>query len=164
LLEPIQAYRNKQKKQPTTKPPALVDLVAVTVYPSRNLWRMQLALYVALFVFSFIALLPFLFRNYYWACVWLLFSCGIFFAAYNSWRTKNTQAMQLEVIQNTWRLSTNGASFLVSVDADILVWQWVIIIPLRDNITRKKYYVIALRDSMLTKEWRRLRVWLKRGL
>ncbi len=165
MLERILAYSRQQNKQPPTpssveKPVVSVDLAAVTVLPSRYLWQAQLIIYSAMLVFAFIALLPFFFAAAYWILLWLVFAFLIGVAIYKSWQAKNAAPMQFEIKQNNWRLKTSKGEFSVTPNDEILLWSWVIVIPLRETLTRNLHYLIALPDSLTKEDWRRLRVWL----
>jgi len=172
LLEKIPGYSaipNKSHNELTAQKTAAVDLAAVTFYPSHFLWYTQLAIYIAMLVFSFIALLPFFLTAFYWpsACywigAWLVFSLIIGFAINKAWRTKNILPNRLDVTQKQWRLTTHDGEFWVNLDGDVLLWSWLIIIPTRETLTKKAHYLIALPDSMSKEDWRRLSVWLKLG-
>lgn len=166
MLERILAFSRKQNKlhrgvSVAKKLAGNVDLSPVTVYPSQYLWQAQCMVYGAILVFALVALLPLFFISIYWVFLYLSFALWISAAIYKSSRTKNASPMQLEVKQNNWYLITKVGEFAVTPSHEILLWSWVIIIPLRETTTRKLHYVIALTDSLPKEDWRRLRVWLR---
>jgi hypothetical protein len=167
LLERILAYSRKHPKPhpaPAPKPAAAFNLAAVTVRPSLFLWQAQCVIYCAMLAFAFVALLPFFLTAFYWILLWLAFAAGIGCAIHTSWRAKNAAPVSFEITQNAWQLKTQKGEYGVTVSGEIVVWQWLVIIPLCENLTGQQHRVIALPDSMNKQDWRRLRVWLKVGL
>ena len=165
MLEKIRAYSAKliksHNKISAQKPKVAVDLAAVTFYPSVWLWRGQLAIYAIMLVFSFLALLPFFFSLFYALPLWLMFIFFIGMAIRKSHREKNAPRLSFEITNNQWRLTTQTGSVVVGLLGEVVLWSWLIIIPVRDNQTQRRYCLIALPDSLEQEQWRRLRVWLK---
>jgi hypothetical protein len=166
LLEKILAYSRKQNKlllNSATVPKLAnsVDLAAVIVYPSRYLWQAQCVVYGAMLVVAFVALLPLLFISIYWVCLWLSLALWISLTIHKAWRAKCAAPMQLQIKQNHWYLKTKAGEFLVTPNHEILLWPWVIIIPLDEPLTRNQHYLIILPDSLPKEDWRGLRIWLR---
>ncbi|MES2824280.1 MAG: protein YgfX [Pseudomonadota bacterium] len=166
MLEKIRAYSRKQNKlllNSSTAPRLAnnVDLAAVTVYPSRYLWQAQWVVYGAMLVFAFVALAPLFFTSIYWVALWLLLGLWISVVIHKVWRAKRVAPMQLQIKQNHWYLKTKASEFLVMPSPEILLWTWVIIIPLYEPLTRNQHYLIALPDSLPKEDWRRLQMWLR---
>jgi hypothetical protein len=165
LFERILAYSLKRNKQQlplssAKAPNVSVDLVMISVRPSGYLWRMQVVMYSLMLIFAFIALLPFFLVSLYWVLLWLVFALLIGFAIRNSWYAKNAAPVSVEIQKNNWQLTSSAGVNSVSVSGDVLLWAWVIVIPLRENLSGKQYYIMALPDSLDKEDWRRLRVWL----
>ena len=160
MLEKILGYNPTQSKQ-NLHQTAVIDLAAVTFHPSHFLWYAQLAVYIAMLVFSLVALLPFLFTQYYLLLLWVTFVAAVGFTACKSYRKKNAAPIRFEIIKNEWWLIKNQQTYSVSLAGEVLLWSWVIIIPVQEKLIRKKHYLIALPDSLSREEWRRLCVWLK---
>lgn len=160
MLEKILGYNPTQSKQNLHKT-AAIDLAAVTITPSAFLWYAQLAIYIAMFVFSFIAILPFLFTLHYAIALWIIFMMAIGFAVRKSYHTKSASPMRFDIIKNEWRLIKNNQVYSVSLAGEVLLWSCVIVIPLQEKLTGEKHYMVALLDSLSREEWRRLSVWLK---
>ena len=165
MLEKILACSRKQNKSelellPSPKLAASVDLPAITIFPSRYLWRMQCAVYSAMLAFAFIALFPFFLAAFYWVLVWLTFAVFVGIAIRKSWRAKCAEPVQLEIKLDNWQLKTRKGEFAVAPGHTLLLWSWVIVIPLREMFSRNQHYLIVLPDSLAKEDWRRLRVWL----
>lgn len=165
MLEKIQAYSqrlNQKPASPSTQNALMgIDLAAISVRPSRFLWQAQMAIYILILVFSFIALLPFFGTAFYWILLWFAFSLVVGIAIGHSFTVKNAAPMCFEIKQDQWRLTTPTGVCVVTVNGDVLLWSWLIVIPLRENLTGKQQFLIALPDSFTPSEWRLLRVWLK---
>lgn len=166
MLEKILAYSRKQNKLPLNSSAASglaknVDLAAVTVYPSRYLWQAQCVIYGAMLVFASVALVPLFFTSIYWVGVWLLLGLWISVVIHRVWRAKCVAPVQLQIKQNHWYLKTKASEFLVTPNSEILLWTWVIIIPLSEPLTRNQHYLIVLPDSLPKEDWRRLQMWLR---
>ena len=78
-----------------------------------------------------------------------------------SHREKNAQSLSFEITNNQWRLTTHAGRVVVGLAGEVVVWSWLIIIPVRELQSKTRYYLIALPDSLEKEPWRRLRVWLK---
>jgi hypothetical protein len=129
--------------------------------PSRLLWRAQCALYLAMPVFAFIALLPFFLSAFYWLLMWFLFSASMSYALVKASRAKNADSFTVIVKQGVWTLASDERVLAVDIDGDILLWSWLIIIPFKEKITNKTHKLVALRDSLSPGDWRRVCVWVK---
>ncbi|MES2673363.1 MAG: protein YgfX [Pseudomonadota bacterium] len=166
MLEKILAYSRKQNKlllnsSAASKLVSNADLAAVTVYPSRYLWQGQCVVYGAMFVFASAALLPLFFISIYWICLWFLLGLWISLTIHKVWRAKCAAPIQLRIKQNHWYLKNRAGEFLVTPSSEVLLWTWVIIIPLHEKLTRNQRYLIVSTDSLPKEDWRRLRMWLK---
>ncbi len=165
MLERILAYSRKQNKMLESsvvqKLPATVDLAAIIVHPSRYLWQAQCAIYGVMLVFAFVALLPLFFISIYWFFLWLSFALCIGVAIQKGWKAKVAAPIQLEIKQNNWYLKTTAGECSVTPSHEVLLWSWVIIIPLKETLTHNQHYLIALPDSLPKEDWRRLRMWLR---
>lgn len=161
MLEKTPDYSTNLIKTPRVKISSGVDLTPVTFYPSRHLWLIECAIYSAMFVFATIALLPFFLTAFYWPIAWLFFAVSIAVVVHQRWRVKNAKPIRLAIKQNNWQLHRAENECAVELSHDVLLWQWVVIIPVRETISGKKHYLIGLQDSMEVDDWRRLRVWLR---
>ncbi len=141
-----------------------VDLAPVIIRPSHMLWRIELVFYFTLLVAACVGLFPFFLTAFYWPILWLVFSLLIIFVLRKAWRTKNSSPLTLSVRHNLWRLRSEAGEFTVVPCGEILLWSWVIILPLRNLAEGKKSYVVVLQDSMNDDDWRKLRVWLRTGM
>lgn len=139
---------------------AVADLAAVSFYPSHVLCLAQLCIYLAMLVFSLLALIPFFIATWYWFIVWLIFASVLAVAGKRAQREKNSPPKHLQVIQQQWRLSTSAGAFSVRPDGELLLWSWLIIIPVRELLSGKLHYLVALPDSLDKESWRRLSAWL----
>ena len=136
------------------------DLAPVSVSPSRSLWLAQLALLCLMLLSATIAVLPFMLTAFYWPVAWVVFLAALVYSGGECWRAKNEAAKTLSVQQNIWRLRDAGEEKTVTPCDEILLWSWVIILPLRTE-NRQKIYLIAMRDSVDADAWRRLSLWLR---
>ena len=141
-----------------------IDLALITFNPSHFLWQAQLTIYLVMLVFAFIALLPFFLTAFYWILLWLAFALFIGIAIHVSWNTKNAAPISVEVKQNNWRLKTLTGEFAVTIHKEVVLWSWLIVLPLREKLTGKQYYLVALPDSLNQEDWRRISVWLRNCL
>ena len=158
MLEKILGSNQSQTNTAALK---MVALAAISISPSQFLWRAQLVVYLALLILSFVALWPFFLASIYALPAWLILVLLIFKAISQSYKVKNAAPMTLEIVQNLWRLKVNSEIYIVNLHKDLLLWSWLIIIPLRGVASRKQHYLVALPDSMSKEDWRRLSLWLK---
>jgi len=128
------------------------------------LLRIQLLFFSAMLLFASIAILPFLFTAFYWSILWLGFLCALILATRSAWRKKHEAPIRLSVIRKVWRLQTSAGEMQVEPCEEILLWDAVMVLPVREVLTKRKYRIVALSDSMSAEDWRRLRVWLRMGL
>lgn len=141
-----------------------VDLAPVTIIPSQILWRIELVFYLSFFCAVTIALFPFLLSALYWPVLWLIFLLLIVFVLFQRWRAQKLSAISLSVQKKIWRLKHSAGEFTVVPFGEILMWAGVIILPVREALSGRKHYIVALPDSMNAEDWRHLRVWLRTGL
>ncbi|HWV14016.1 MAG TPA: protein YgfX [Cellvibrio sp.] len=159
MSEKIPGFSQTKNKPP---PRALVtELAAVTALPSRYLCYGQLVIYLVLLVSSALAVFPYLLSNPYLLGLWLVFGGAIVAAARKSLADSRAAAKTLSIIQHQWRLAVDGHSYAVILNEKLLLWPWLIVIPLRESLSYRQHYFIALPDSMSQAEWRRLSVWLR---
>lgn len=111
-----------------------------------------------------IAIFPFVFTAFYWSLLWLGFVCVLIVAVRSAWLKKHKAPIRLSVIQKIWRLQIPTGEVQVELHDEILLWDAVIVLPVREILTQRKHRVVALSDSMSAEDWRRLRVWLRMGL
>jgi hypothetical protein len=148
--------------QPTSK--TGVDLAPVLICPSQILCRLQLLIYSVMLLSASIAIFPFLFTAFYWPILWLSFVLLLIVAMRTAWLKKHKMPIRLSVIQKIWRLQTSAGEMQVELCDEILLWDAVIVLPVREILTKRKHRIAALSDSMSAEDWRRLRVWLRMGL
>lgn len=141
-----------------------VDLAPVVITPSQTLFRIQLLIYSLMLLSASIAIFPFLFTAFYWPILWLSFFLLLMMAVRSSWLKKNKAPIRLSVIQKIWRLQTAEGEIHVELCDEILLWDRVIVLPVREILTKRKHRIVALSDSVSAEDWRRLRVWLRMGL
>jgi hypothetical protein len=141
-----------------------VDLAPVVISPSPMLWRIQMLMYSLMLLFASIAILPFIFTAFYWPMLWLSFVLVLLLAVRSAWHKKHELPIRLSVTRKQWRLQTSAGELQVEPCAEILLWNAVIVLPVREVITKRKHRIVALSDSMNADDWRRLRVWLRMGL
>lgn len=146
------------------KTSAGVDLAPVIISPSLRLWRIELAFYLCLFCAASLALIPFFLTAWYWPVLWLIFSLSIIFTLRQGSRAKKLPSVTFSVLQKIWRLKTSDGEFIVAPHDEILLWSWVIILPLCETLSGRKHRLVVLSDSMSADDWRHLRVWLRMGL
>ena len=150
MLEKIPAYSqllNKSqllKKSAAAKTASAIDLAPIMFSPSAS-----------------VALAPFFLTAFHWPILWLIFSTLIALIIRKRWRAKNSASITLDITQNTWRLRKDNSDIDVIPFNDVLLWSWVIILPLKENISGRRHYFVLLQDSVITDDWRRLRVWLR---
>lgn len=161
MLEKIPDYNPNLLNIPTAKTSSPVDLPPITFRPSRYLWLAECVLYSAMFVFATIALIPFFLSAFYWPVSWLLFSLLIVAVLRNRWRVVNAAPISLHIKHNKWILRRHNTDYAVEPFGDVLLWSWVIILPVQEQITSRKHYLIALPDSLDADDWRKLCVWLR---
>lgn len=141
-----------------------VDLAPVRISPSQILFRIQLLIYSLMLLFASIAIFPFLFTAFYWLILWLGFVLLLIVAVRDAWLKKHKAPIRLSVIQKNWRLQTAAGEVRIEPCDEILLWGVVIVLPVREVLTKHKHRIVALSDSMSAEDWRRLRVWLRMGL
>jgi hypothetical protein len=141
-----------------------VDLAAVVIVPSQYLWRIQLLTYSLLLLSVSFAIFPFVLTAFYWPILWLVFVLLIVVVVQSAWRNKHKPPMRFSVTQKIWRLQTSAGEIQVKPCDEILLWDGVIILPVREMLTQRKHWIVALSDSMCSEDWRHFRVWLRIGL
>ncbi len=141
-----------------------VDLAPVLISPSQTLFRIQLLIYSLMLLFASIAIFPFLLTAFYWFILWLSFVALLIVALRSAWFSKKKAPIRLSVFQKIWRLQTAGGEIRIELCDEILLWDAVIVLPVREILTKRKHRIVALSDSMSAEDWRRLRVWLRMGL
>ncbi len=141
-----------------------VDLAPVLISPSQILWHLQLLIYSLMLISASVAIFPFMFTAFYWAILWLGFVVLLMLAIRSAWLRKMKAPIRLSIFQKIWRLQTAGSEIRIELCDEILLWGAVIVLPVREVLTKRKHRIVALSDSMSAEDWRRLRVWLRMGL
>lgn len=141
-----------------------VDLAPVVISSSRSLFRLQLLIYLAMLLSASVAIFPFLFTHHYWLILWLGFVAFLVIALRMDWLKKHKAPIRFSVIQKVWRVHTSEGEVQVKPCDEILFWDAVIVLSVREVLTHRKRRIVALSDSMANEDWRRLRVWLRMGL
>jgi len=141
-----------------------VDLAPVRISASQILFRIQVLIYSSMLLFASIAIFPFIFTAFYWPILWLSFVVLLIVAMRCAWLNKHKAPIRLSVIQKIWRLQTAAGEVRIEPCEEILLWDSVIVLPVREILTKRKHRIVALSDSMSAEDWRRLRVWLRMGL
>lgn len=160
----LNAHLNSRQSNRSHHTAAGVDLAPVAISPSPLLWRLELSLYGALVFFAAVAILPFIHTAFYWPIILLGFVLLVIAALRTAWRKQHAAPLRLSVIQGVWRLATANGELEVLPCDEILMWEMVMVIPLREQLTQRKHWLVALPDAMNASDWRRLRVWLRMGL
>jgi len=140
------------------------DFSSAVIRPSRMLFLLESSLYSAGALSACIALIPLSFRQFYWSIFLLLFLTALGVIVCRRWHARNDAHVTLRVHAGQWYLEREKNECKVKPIADILLWSQIVVIPLQDIASHKKYCIIALQDSMSEDDWRRLRVWLRIGL
>lgn len=164
MSEITPAYSLKPVPDSSSKTATGIDLAPVVIRSSHMLWRMELVFYSLLVGAASIGLFPFFLIAFYWPIVWLVFVVLIVFVLRKSLQVKNSQPVTVAVRQNVWQLKNGEGEFTVVPFGEILLWSWVIILPLRETISGRKHTIVLLQDSVKADDWRHLRVWLRTGL
>lgn len=159
---PNSVHNSPLEPQSTSK--TGVDLAPVVISPSQMLFRIQLLIYSLMLLSASIAIFPFIFTAFYWSLLWLGFVCVLIVAARSAWLKKHKAPIRLSVIQKIWRLQTSAGEIQVELCDEILLWDAVIVLPVREILTKRPHRIVALSDAMSAEDWRRLRVWLRMGL
>lgn len=162
MLEKIPEFNQGHK--PSHQNNAGVDLAPVVFNPSLLLCRLEIAVYLFMLVSASAAIFPFLLAAFYWPLLWLVFALMLGVGIRSSLRAKKSPSIVLSVTQKVWRIQTSEGDIVVKPCDDILVWAAMIILPVQEVATGRKRRLIALPDSMLPEDWRRLRVWLRMAL
>jgi len=136
----------------------------VRISASQILFRIQVLIYSSMLLFASIAIFPFIFTAFYWPILWLSFVVLLIVAMRCAWLNKHKAPIRLSVIQKIWRLQTAAGEVRIEPCEEILLWDSVIVLPVREILTKRKHRIVALSDSMSAEDWRRLRVWLRMGL
>ncbi len=141
-----------------------VDLAPVVISASRRLFHLHLLMYSAMLLSASVAIFPFILTSPYWLILWLVFVVLLAMALGVELRKKQQPPIRLSVIQKVWRVHTDEGEVQVKPFDEILLWDAVIILPVREVLTQRKHRIVVLSDAMSPDDWRRLRVWLRMGL
>jgi hypothetical protein len=141
-----------------------VDLAPVLISPSQILWLLQVLLCSFMLIAASLAISSFIFTAFYWPMLLLSFAVLLILVLRSAWFNKMKPPIRLSVIQKIWRLQTARGEMHVELCDEILLWDAVIVLPVREILTRRTHRIVALSDSMSAEDWRRLRVWLRMGL
>lgn len=141
-----------------------VDLAPIHIAASLRLWCIELAFYSCFICAVTIALLPFFLKAFYWSILWLLFLLATGFVLRQRWLHKNSPPICLSVHKKLWQLKNSTGEVVVEPFGEILLWSGVIILPLREIMSRREHRIVVMKDSVEPDDWRRLRVWLRTGL
>jgi hypothetical protein len=158
------AHNSEHIFEPKSSNTTGADLAPVLIFPSQILWRLQLLIYSLMLISASVAMFPFMFTAFYWPILWLSFVLLLMVAMRAAWLKKDKAPIRLSVFQKIWRLQTAGGEIRIELCDEILLWDAVIVLPVRDVLTRRRNRIVALSDSMSAEDWRRLRVWLRMGL
>ncbi len=159
-----QSAHNSSPLEPQRASKTGVDLAPVVISSSQILFRIQLLIYSLMLLSASIAIFPFLFTAFYWPILWLGFLLLLIVAARAAWIKKHKAPIRFSVIQKVWRVHTLEGEVQVKPCDEILFWDAVIVLSVREVLTKRKRRIVALSDSMTNEDWRRLRVWLRMGL
>jgi hypothetical protein len=159
-----QSVHNSTPLEPQSTSTTGVDLAPVVISPSQILFRSQVLIYSSMLLFASIAIFPFMLTAFYWPILWLSFVVLLIVAMRSAWLNKHKTPIRLSVIQKIWRLQTAAGEVRVEPCEEILLWDSVIVLSVREILTKRKHRIVALSDSMSAEDWRRLRVWLRMGL
>jgi hypothetical protein len=77
---------------------------------------------------------------------------------------KSSEPQGFMIVNNQWWLSSPQKKRQVRPYDDIVVWPWVVILPLQDINTKRKTHLVIAVDAVSEKDWRHLRGWLKMAL
>jgi hypothetical protein len=77
---------------------------------------------------------------------------------------KSSEPQGFMIVNNQWWLSSPQKKRQVRLYDDIVVWPWVVILPLQDINTKRKTHLVIAVDAVSEKDWRHLRGWLKMAL
>lgn len=162
MLEKIPDYNHSHKTphQITSG----VDLAPVVISPSSLLYRLEVVVYLFMLFSASVAIFPFIFTAFYWPLLWITFLVMIIAALRKSQRNKSSPSITLGIAQKIWYLQTVTGSVAVEPCNEIVVWSHLVILPVKETLSGRKYRIIVLSDSMKTEDWRRLRVWLRMEL
>lgn len=159
----LNIVHNSTLETPSTRKTG-VDLAPVVISPSQILFRIQVLMYSLMLLSASIAIFPFLFIEFYWSILWLGFVLLLIVAVRSAWIKRHEAPIRLSIIQKIWRLQIAAGEIQVELCDEILLWDAVIVLPVREVLTKRKHRIVALSDSMSADDWRRLRVWLRMGL
>ena len=162
MLEKIPDYNHSHKTPHHIT--SGVDLEPVVISSSLLLYRMEVFIYLFMLLSASVAVFPFVLMNFYWPLLWLAFVLVIIAALRTSQRNKNSPSVTLSVTQKNWYLQTSTGTVAVNPGNEILVWTYLIVLPVAEPLSGRKYRLLALPDSMAAEDWRRLRVWLRMEL
>lgn len=82
---------------------------------------------------------------------------------YHFQQKSTTESLRLLIFSSKWMIETKGSrsSRQVQLSGQILSWQWLAIIPVRDLLTKRERHIVIWKDAVTTEEWRKLKVWIK---
>lgn len=142
----------------------LGDLPSVTVTPSRCWLTLQLVLNLGFVNLGCFALLPyFLSNSWYLSFTGFLFWLGTNFISVVFFSNKKHQKKtpsQISVKNSIWLIEYQNQRFYCELAADIVCWQWIIIIPLYCPQRQKILRIILLNDSLHAKDNAKIRRWI----
>lgn len=140
------------------------DLPSIRISPSVLWRRLQLILVLCFVNVGFLAITPYLISWHslssqvllliLWlginGLVWWLHSC----------KKQFDHIQQISVKRGIWILEIENRKYYCELNAEILCWQWILIIPLYSAESRSVIRLVILRDSISAEENSILRRWI----
>lgn len=140
------------------------DLSPIPITPSRLWLKLQLLLNLGFVNLGFFALSPYfsfdLTRQllpFFLFWLTISFICVYFFI---NKKTREKTPTQISVKNSIWIIEYQNQGFYCELSADIVCWQWIIIIPLYCAQKQKTLRIILLNDSFCAKDDAKIRRWI----
>ena len=140
------------------------DLPSIRISPSVLWRRLQLILVLCFVNVGFLAITPYVIYGHPLSSPTLLL---ILWLSINGpicwWHSRKKQSdnvRQISVKHGIWILEIENRKYYCELNAEILCWQWILIIPLYSAESRSVIRLVILRDSIGAEENSILRRWI----
>jgi hypothetical protein len=162
----IQDYSPTRHSDKTIPPDNSIprDLPPIKISPSVLWKRLQFVIALCFVNVGFLAIIPYLISRHSLSSqvllliLWLSINGLVW--SWHSCKKQSDSVRQISVKRGIWILEIENRKYYCELSADILCWQWILIIPLYSAESRCVIRLVILQDSISAEENSILRRWI----